>query len=312
VETYWLVIDSATVSNHGEKCSRLDLRDRDEKERPLSKTSHHHKNRTRSSTGRTTRSVSPRIMAKTCGLVDWNVELLLRQLKLLCAARMKNSPTKHNNSLDKMSKNLQGTTVLDEVTEVIQLPSFNVKSVKNLRSSETNKLPDGVEDELRDYVTMISELYRRNPFHNFEHASHVTMSVNKLLRRIVQPATDVVTSDEISGADRRKIASEMHCFSYGITSDPLTHFACLFSALIHDVDHCGVPNTVLVEENHFLSQKYKAKSIAEQNSVDIAWDLLQRDEYRLLRNAIYASPDELVRFRQLVVNSGMCVWLLWV
>ena len=35
--------------------------------------------------------------------------------------------------------------------------------------------------------------------------------------------------------------------TYGITADPLTQFACVFSALIHDLDHPGVPNSQLVK-----------------------------------------------------------------
>jgi 3'5'-cyclic nucleotide phosphodiesterase len=300
VETYWLVIDPVSIPSVIEALDIPDLRESDDIERTLTKGSMHKRNR--SSRG-TSRSVSPNPTDKYSRLVDWNVEILLCQLKLVCGARIKHHHPRPNTFYETCNS-LPGTTILDEVQEVIHLPSFNVKSVKNLSNSEINCLPDGVEDELRDYITMISELYRKNPFHNFEHASHVTMSVNKLLSRIVQPTTDIAVNAEITGAEKKKIASEMHSFSYGITSDPLTHFACLFSALIHDVDHCGVPNSVLLEENPHLAQKYKAKSIAEQNSVDIAWGLLQRDEYKLLRHAIYSSPEELIRFRQLVVNSG--------
>jgi hypothetical protein len=42
--------------------------------------------------------------------------------------------------------------------------------------------------QLHNYVATIASLYRDNPFHNFEHASHVTMSVVKLLSRIVAPS----------------------------------------------------------------------------------------------------------------------------
>jgi hypothetical protein len=93
--------------------------------------------------------------------------------------------------------------------------------------------------------------------------------------------------------------------TYGITSDPLTQFSCVFSAVIHDVDHPGVPNTTLVAEQTPMAMKYKNKSIAEQNSVDIAWDLLMQDEYKALRASIYSDEDELRRFRQLIVNSVM-------
>ena len=67
-----------------------------------------------------------------------------------------------------------------------------------------------------------------NPFHNFEHASHVTMSVAKLLSRIVAP------SAREFDASVAETGRGLHDHTYGITSDPLTQFACVLSALIHD------------------------------------------------------------------------------
>jgi len=164
-------------------------------------------------------------------------------------------------------------------------------------------LDETVMTQLQNYVTSIALLYRSNPFHNFEHASHVTMSVVKLLSRIVRPAdADVPVRRDVS---MRQIASKLHDHTYGITSDPLTQFAVVLSALIHDVDHQGVPNTQLVTEDKFLASLYRNKSVAEQNSVDLAWDLLMDPAYEELRGVIYTSKMELKRFRQLVVNSVM-------
>jgi 3'5'-cyclic nucleotide phosphodiesterase len=105
-------------------------------------------------------------------------------------------------------------------------------------------------------------------------------------------------------------ASTLHDHTYGITSDPLTQFACVFSALVHDVDHPGVPNTQLVKENLALSEIYNGRSVAEQNSVDLAWELLMDSQYTGLQNAICANQEELDRFRQLVVNSVMATDLM--
>ena len=57
------------------------------------------------------------------------------------------------------------------------------------------------------------------------------MSVVKLLSRIVAPSES--DNVNIAGAD----ASSLHDHTYGITSDPLTQFSCVLSALIHDIDH---------------------------------------------------------------------------
>eukprot|EP00980_Cylindrotheca_fusiformis_P002795 scaffold667_cov117-Cylindrotheca_fusiformis.AAC.12 len=91
---------------------------------------------------------------------------------------------------------------------------------------------------------------------------------------------------------------------YVITSDPLTQFAVVFSAVIHDVDHPGVPNAQLVKEKTRNAEIYK-KSVAEQNSVELAWDLLMSHEYSALRACIYQTESDLRRFRQLVVNTVM-------
>ena len=130
----------------------------------------------------------------------------------------------------------------------------------------------------------------------------MTMSVSKLLSRIVAPS-DVL--DDYRDRANKDLVSTLHDHTYGITSDPLTQFACVFSALIHDVDHAGVSNTQLVNENVELASKYGLKSVAEQNSIDLAWELLMSDEYIELRDAICATKSELARFRQLVVNAVM-------
>jgi 3'5'-cyclic nucleotide phosphodiesterase len=61
--------------------------------------------------------------------------------------------------------------------------------------------------------------------------------------------------------------------------------------------------TQLIKENSSQAQKYKDKSVAEQNSVDLSWNLLMEDGYEDLRKTIYSNETELRRFRSLVVNS---------
>jgi hypothetical protein len=64
-------------------------------------------------------------------------------------------------------------------------------------------------------------------------AEDVTMSVNKLLRRIVSPEA---AADQMNDFDKTKqLAMHLHDYTYGINSDPLAMFAMTFSALIHDV-----------------------------------------------------------------------------
>ena len=80
-------------------------------------------------------------------------------------------------------------------------------------------------------IASFAKRYRDNPFHNFAHASHVVMSVSKLMSRIVAPKH---LEDEDMN---QKTAASLHDHTYGITSDPLTQFACVFSALIRKCTH---------------------------------------------------------------------------
>jgi len=52
-----------------------------------------------------------------------------------------------------------------------------------------------------------------------------------------------------------------------------------------------------------LIAKYGGKSLAEQNSVEKAWNLLMTDHFRPLLAVLCRYKDELARRRQLVVNS---------
>lgn len=236
-------------------------------------------------------------------LVDWNVDVLMTLLKQVEERReqcgIKPDPWSKVRKLeDELSIPVSesGRTSLDEVVEIIELPRFDAgfdAHVDGRRSSMGEKQSNELElqESLREYVRAIASLYNDNSFHNFEHASHVTMSVMKLLSRIVAPN---IASDD---------ARELHDHTYGITSDPLTQFAVVFSAMLHDVDHLGVPNTQLVKEGISLAGLYKNKSVAEQNSIDLAWALLMEERFEPFRKAIYSTTSELKRFRQLVVNT---------
>jgi hypothetical protein len=113
----------------------------------------------------------------------------------------------------------------DEYAEAISLPRFDPTILLHDVDPSNIQLDEMVAKQLEDYVTTIACAYHENPFHNFEHASHVTMSANKILKRVV--AGDELT---VRKSSLDKFASRLHNFTYGITSDPLTHFACVFSA----------------------------------------------------------------------------------
>lgn len=122
------------------------------------------------------------------------------------------------------------------------------------------------------------------------------MSVTKLMRRIIAPAD--WEESEVNGMS-------LHDYTYGITSSPLTQFACAFSALVHDVDHSGVSNAQLIAEGSPIAGAYNNRSPAEQNSLALLWNLLMMDDFKDLRCAIASTTEELQHFRQLVINVVM-------
>ena len=236
------------------------------------------------------------VSKKTSKLISWNVETLAHLLKQIIAQRGVDADRNCYDWPKRFSDDAD--TVFDEVQEIVSLPKFSGKGGRTRKDPNSVKLSPAVEEQLVEFVTNLAMMYRQNPFHNFDHASHVTMSVTKLLGRIVAPRD--MNYDEIS--TQRALASKLHDHTYGITSDPLTQFACVLSALIHDVDHTGVPNAQLVKEEADVAKTYKNVSVAEQNSIDIAWELLMSDSFKDLRAAIAQTEADVRRFRQLVVN----------
>eukprot|EP00980_Cylindrotheca_fusiformis_P002188 scaffold500_cov124-Cylindrotheca_fusiformis.AAC.1 len=233
---------------------------------------------------------------KLLRLVDWTVDVLKRLLKQISAHREIQDNPAYSTERELRDAELailsNTANTLDEVEEVVTLPVYSGRTTQTRHIADVVDLPEKAVEQLVEYVRTIATMYRTNSFHNFEHASHVTMSISKLLSRIVAPDLDFENNE-----------ANLHDHTYGITSDPLTQFAVVFSGLIHDVDHVGIPNYLLLEENKDLSLRYKNKSVAEQNSVDLAWSLLMQTKFCALRRCIYQSVDELVRFRQMVVNT---------
>jgi hypothetical protein len=250
----------------------------------------------------TVEEIEAALPLKVQRLVRWNVDVLTRLLKQIVAKRNA-AGNSHRHGL--MVKQLENDIkrkfyVLDEVVEIIPLPEFDHKNYKNWENASKIVLPEAVIMQMRLYVASIAAMHRDNPFHNFEHASHVMMSVSKLLSRIVAP-DEIMNQDD---ADGRNLASSLHDHTYGLTSDPLTQFSVVLAALIHDVDHSGVSNFQLIKENHKLCSIFKGKSVAEQNSIVLAWEKLMDCRFNeLVRRCIYGDTFELERFRQLIANS---------
>jgi hypothetical protein len=239
-------------------------------------------------------------------LINWITDLLFGYVRTIAATNEAMSVTR--DPPDKLVYSPpDGKTCLDEVVEVIKLPKFGAEACLNQVDLDIEINPVVIE-QLREVVTTIANTYHDNPFHNFDHACHVTMSVEKFITRIVTP--DIDEHDIIANPDldekglksKEGIASILHDYTHGINSDPLTLLAIVFSALIHDTDHRGVSNVQLCKEDESMAALYRNKSVAEQNSLDIAWAVLMQDEYEELRATLFATRADLLRFRQAVVN----------
>lgn len=244
-------------------------------------------------------------------LIEWSVKSLTFLIKKIIVHRRGSRYRKRAQEQSLNSFRLDSDkTFFDEVAQIIELPPPNGVDIENTDLDDVD-VDHVVIRELRELVGRIAAMYNDNPFHNFEHASHVTLSIIKLLSRIVKPSDQ--EDDELNT-------------SYGITSDPLTQFACCFSSLIHDLvrcflrfrdqdstspcseckiiqDHPGVFNSQLSKENPVLSERYKHRSVAEQNSLELGLELFTSETFANLRAVLFETSEDQERFRQLVVNS---------
>ena len=196
--TFWLSIKGVESSSHSGSVSGTER-----SEDFLASNSHY--------------LVGGKLSPKVLRLVNWNVEILSRLLIQVVARRRATKSelmaklTMNEEAIDRKLRD--GKMVIHEVEEIITLPKYDAEAAKASENSGI-QLGDSVVSQLREYVLQIAQSYKDNPFHNFEHASHVTMSVTKLLSRIVAPkapSANVLAS--------RALADKvLHDHTYGIVS----------------------------------------------------------------------------------------------
>ena len=223
-------------------------------------------------------------------LIDWNVDVLLHHLARVISSRsrsaVKGAKVNHSSEVSLLP------SAIDDVAEIIVLPPFDLEVSASRRIRPDVSTLQQTRADLHEYVSRIASMYNDVPFHNFEHASHVTLCANKLLNRLIN-------------SDEYETEEELHDATFGISSDPLTHFAIVFAALIHDAGHIGLPNAQLVKDKTELAVKFDNKSVAEQNSTHLGWQLLMDPRFERLRRCIYQTNVERKRFRQVIINSIM-------
>lgn len=157
-----------------------------------------------------------------------------------------------------------------------------------------------VQIQIRSFIRRMLSGYKDVPYHNREHAYHVILSVNKLL----DMATCCFTQDPKTKTKTKFKPPP----SFGLRHNPMAMLACLFAALIHDVEHQGIPNRQLASENDRLAVLYNDQSIAENWSIYIAFSELLQDEFQDLRTVLFGPlqseghSEKYREFRKMVVN----------
>eukprot|EP00934_Nitzschia_sp_Nitz4_P003459 Nitzschia sp. Nitz4//scaffold506_size4488//37//3349//NITZ4_009244-RA/size4488-snap-gene-0.0-mRNA-1//-1//CDS//3329553613//3449//frame0 len=211
-------------------------------------------------------NAAPAALARVCPdskasrLVDWNMQMLSDILKHIVARRKAkelelatreatenglpvdvNVKLQRRNSPPEMQieKNFgfEGCRPLDEVQEIIRLPEFDAAVAKRAQDASKVELEQEVMDQLHDLCANISSCYNDNWFHNFEHASHVTMSVVKLLSRIVAPVE--TTENEIALHDYT-VSRTDDVSTFGVvtkTAPNAMSFVCLHHSTVLRVTH---------------------------------------------------------------------------
>ena len=246
-------------------------------------------------------SVDAEAMLKRDRKVDWMTELLSEYLKQILAKRVMTQSSKARRSGDILvSGDLIG---IDEVVEAIMLPRFNAATETNESDYREIVIDKPVADQLREYVSIIASMYRDNPFHNFEHACHVTMSVAKHLKRIATPDLEI-NDDEKKACSKDKGAAMalIHDYTHSINSDPITHFAIVFSGLIHDVDHRGISNVQLEKEEPALAEL----QAQESGGAKLARDFLDTPHVGPIQGAPSVPLCEQGRVSPLPPSHGQC------
>ena len=194
---------------------------------------------------------------------------------------------------------------LDEWDNHILLTPLDNTRIIDLHVNDediTDEVADEVSQQLCAYITAIASIYRPHPFHNFRRASKRVQTMDTLLRQVRCDATHSSVPESSCSLEETAL---------GFATDPLLCFALCLAMLICDVDHPGVDNDTWARENPALARYYRHQFIAEQNAIDVAWQLLFSEEYGALQNALFGvtfesddeDKSECRRFRRILVHA---------
>lgn len=252
-------------------------------------------------------------------------DVMVDQLSSILAMRLRNLLVHRITGSDGVRSSTSSASIDSSNSTTNPSPSSSSASAMEYLKVDTRigdfVLADAISNSIREYVKQIGRMYNAVGFHSFEHATHVTISMNKLLSMIntvnsslfshVQSWTsglNLASRDherQAGGGGHHGYGADDDVSSFGIGEDPRILFAMVFSALIHDVGHRGVPNSVLVEEEDELAILHNDVSVAEQNSLQVAFSVLQQDEFAALKSCICPTTEERKFFRKTVISMVM-------
>lgn len=211
------------------------------------------------------------------------------------------------------------STMIERVTAVIERRMVAVIRAKRGQAASLylDKGNDPRQDvglhpqlyrELKDYVSQISSMYRGVKYHSFMHATHVTISLDRMITIMLN---NHKIPDSFKNENRQNDRS-FDCVNsgashpvnscFGLYNDPVAHLCLVFAALVHDVDHTGICNSDLVKEGSELSILYNNLSIAEQHSLAIAFSTLFEPSYEALRDAVFPASEDYLKFMDVVTE----------
>ncbi len=203
-----------------------------------------------------------------------------------------NPDTEPTNDLEKLVDRATALLFIRCVAVVAPLGTYPDLSTSNICRTTLMKqtkwpkaLTANFYSQLREFVKRMIAGYKDVPYHNREHGFHVLLSVNKMIDMMVSQQT-----------------GQKSPVTFGLRHDPVALLALLYAALIHDVEHQGIPNRQLAQEDDRLAVLYNDQSIAENWSIYVAFSELLQDEFQSVRNVIFPEKDEYFRFRKIVVN----------
>jgi len=167
---------------------------------------------------------------------------------------------------------------------------LEIRLIAVIRERNQTPLNNVTRRELRAYVAHIESLYNQVEYHSFEHASHVTISMNKL----------ITAKYEHSSSSQHSNKNDQESCQNAFIS-----FMMVYSALVHDVCHTGRSNKMLQDLNEELYQHLPAP-LAEHLSINTAVKALDMSEFSNLKTVIIPTIDIKIEFGKILFCAILC------